>query len=95
MVGSTFVSRAQVLAVDIQVNPTAPPGADKFLTLVSWVGWGVCLAAVAALLIAGGQFGFDRHQGTADSEAAKKVAKTCIGCVVIAIAGGLVGGLTG
>ena len=32
---------------------------------------------------------------TADSEAATKVAKTCIGCVIIAVAGGLVGGLTG
>ena len=85
----------QLLAVDgIDVNPQAPPGSEKFLTLVSWVSWGACLAAVAAMLIAGGKFGFDRHQGTADSDAAKSVAKTCVGCVVIAIAGGLVGALT-
>lgn len=91
----SLITNAQLLAVDIQVNPTAPPGSDKFLTLVSWLGWGVCLAAVAALLIAGGKFGFDKHQGTADSEAATRVAKTCVGCVIIAVAGALVGGLTG
>lgn len=91
----SLITNAQLLAVDIQVNPTAPPGSDKFLTLVSWVGWGACLAAVCALLIAGGKFGFDKHQGTADSEAATRVAKTCVGCVIIAVAGALVGGLTG
>lgn len=91
----SLITNAQLLAVDIQVNPTAPPGSEKFLTLVSWLGWGVCLASVAALLIAGGKFGFDKHQGTADSEAATRVAKTCVGCVIIAVAGALVGGLTG
>ncbi|GAC85209.1 hypothetical protein GP2_031_00200 [Gordonia paraffinivorans NBRC 108238] len=95
MTTRSLITEAQLLAVDFQVNPTAPPGSEKFMTLVSWVGWGACLAAVAALLIAGGKFGFDKHQGTADSEAATKVAKTCIGCVIIAVAGGLVGGLTG
>ncbi|GAB86857.1 hypothetical protein QBL07_024160 (plasmid) [Gordonia rubripertincta] len=99
---NTAYGQVQLLATDVQllaadgidVNPQAPPGSEKFLTLVSWVAWGACLAAVAALMIAGGKFGFDRHQGTADSESAAKVAKTCIGCVIIAIAGGLVGALT-
>lgn len=99
----TAYGQVQLLATDVHllaadpgydIPPQAPPGAEKFMTLVSWVGWGACLAAVAALLIAGGKFGFDRHQGTADSEAATKVAKTCVGCVIIAIAGGLVGALT-
>lgn len=85
----------QYLAVNVQVHPTAPPGSDKFMTLVSWVGWLACIGAVVALLIAGGKFGFDKHQGTADSEAAKSVGKTLVGCVIIAVAGGLVGGLTG
>lgn len=90
-----LVASSEVLAVQFDVNPQAPPGSDKFMTLLSWVGWGACLAAVIALLIAGGKFGFDKHQGTADSEAAKSVGKTLIGCVVIAVAGGLVGALAG
>ena len=85
----------QNLAVNVQVNPSAPPGSDKIMMIVSWVGWGACIGAVVALLIAGGKFGYDRHQGTADSEAAKSVGKTLLGCVLIAIAGGLVGALTG
>lgn len=95
MIGSTLLAHAQLLAVDIQVDPTPVPGSEKFMTIVSWVGWGACLSAVAALLIAGGKFGHDRHQGTMDSESAQKVARTLIGCVVIAIAGALVGALTG
>ncbi|MGB6244609.1 hypothetical protein [Gordonia sp. (in: high G+C Gram-positive bacteria)] len=81
-------------AAPIEVNPVAPPGANKFMTLVSWVSWGATIAAVCAMLVAGGKFGWDRHQGTADSEAAGKVGKTLIGCVVIAVAGAVVGALT-
>lgn len=91
---ATPASSVEYNAEGYNIEPQAPPGSEKFMTLVSWIGWGACLAAVAALLIAGGKFGFDRHQGTADSEAATKVAKTCVGCVIIAIAGGLVGALT-
>lgn len=95
MIGSTLLAHAQLLAVDIQVDPTPPPGSDKFMTIVSWIGWGACISAVAALLIAGGKFGHDKRQGTMDSESAEKVTRTLIGCVLIAIAGGLVGALTG
>lgn len=84
----------EYVMANIQVNPEAPPGSEKFMRLVSWVGWGATIAAVAALLIAGGKFGFDKQRGTADSESGEKVAKTLIGCVIIAVAGALVGALT-
>ena len=83
------------LADTIDVNPQAPPGSNKFLMLLSWVGWLAMVAAVAALVIVGAQFGFERRQGTADSESASRAGKALIGCVVIAIAGGLVGALVG
>ncbi|GAB91613.1 hypothetical protein [Gordonia rhizosphera] len=82
------------LAADpITVNPTAPPGSDKLLTIISWAGWLGMVAAVVALIAAGAKFGFDRHQGTATNESAVRVAWTCAGCVVMAMAGGLVGAI--
>lgn len=95
MIGSTLLTHAQILAVDIQVNPSPPPGSDKFMMILSWIGWGACIAAVAALLIAGGLFGHGKRQGTMDNEATEKVRNALIGCVIIAVAGGLVGALTG
>ncbi|AUH70579.1 MULTISPECIES: hypothetical protein [Gordonia] len=81
------------LADTINVNPQAPPGSSKFLLLLSWVGWLAMIGAVAALVIIGGKFGFEKRQGTADSESAERATKALIGCVVIGIAGGLVGAL--
>ncbi len=81
------------IAESITVNPTAPPGSDKLLTVVSWVGWIAMIGAVVALVIAGASFGFEKSRGTASNESATKVAWTLVGCVVIATAGGLVGAL--
>ncbi|WP_437427149.1 hypothetical protein [Williamsia muralis] len=76
-------------------DPTPPPGSDKFLTIVSWIGWGATLAAIVALVVAGARFGFQKSHGTASNEEAGKVAWTLIGCVLIAISGSLVGALVG
>lgn len=82
------------LAADsITVNPSPPPGSDKLLTVVSWIGWGAMIAAVVALVIAGATFGYQKSHGTASNEAAAKVGWILVGCVIIAMAGGLVGAL--
>ncbi|WP_020109707.1 hypothetical protein [Nocardia sp. 348MFTsu5.1] len=73
----------------------APPGSDKFLTIVSWIGWGATLGAIVALIIAGVRFGFQKSHGTASNEEAGKVAWTLVGCVLIAVSGSLVGALAG
>ncbi len=79
----------------IQPQPAPPPGSDKFLTIVSWAGWGAMLAAIVALVIAGARFGFQKSHGGASNEEASKVGWTLVGCVLIAIAGSLVGALVG
>lgn len=78
-----------------QPDPAPPPGSDKFLTIVSWVGWGAMLVAILALVIAGAKFGFQRSHGGVSNEEAGKVGWTLVGCVLIAIAGSLVGALVG
>lgn len=86
-----------LLVAEVPTNPesVAPPGSDKFLTIVSWIGWGATLAAIVALVVAGARFGFQKSHGGASNEEASKVAWTLVGCVLIAVSGGLVGALAG
>ncbi|WP_299577458.1 hypothetical protein [uncultured Williamsia sp.] len=89
-----ITSTITVLAdAGINVNPTAPPGSDKLLTVLSWGGWIAMILAVGALIAAGAKFGWDRNHGGTTPESATKVGYTLIGCVIIATAGGLVGAL--
>lgn len=98
---NTIVAQANTHLVIIladgpdQPKPAPPPGSDKFLTIVSWAGWGAMLAAIVALVIAGAKFGFQKNHGGATNEEAGKVGWTLVGCVLIAIAGSLVGALVG
>ena len=74
-------------------SPEAPPGAEKFTRLISWLMWGAVLASVAAGIVAGAMLGWQRYQGTGGGEAESKLAKVLIGAVVIAIIGGVVNAL--
>lgn len=57
-----------VLAQDITITPTAPPGSDKVITLVNFMAWFVTLAGIAAVIYAGGKFGWERwHGGSVES----------------------------
>ena len=79
----------------VQPEPSPPPGSDKFLTIVSWAGWGAMLGAILALVIAGVRFGYQKRNGGATNEEVSGVGWTMVGCVLIAIAGSLVGALVG
>lgn len=77
------------LAQEISVNPTAPPGAQKFLDLVNVVGWFVTVAGVAAILVAGAMFGYEKWYSNGDAQAPKKVVAAIVGGVIASVAGPL------
>lgn len=57
-----------VLAQQINITPTAPPGADKVINLVNILAWFVTLAGITAIMYAGGKFGWERwHGGSVES----------------------------
>jgi hypothetical protein len=66
-------------------GPIAPPGADKFNTLASWVMWGVVLLLVVAAMAAAGKLAYDRQQGTGGDGSAQ-LGKVAIAAVVVASA---------
>lgn len=68
-------------------GPTAPPGADKFNTLASWVMWGVVLLLVIAAMAAAGKLAWDKgHGGGMSGEGGSQLGKVAIAAVVVASA---------
>ncbi|MGV9948790.1 hypothetical protein [Rhodococcus aetherivorans] len=68
-------------AVDFDINPEVPPGANGLLKLLNWLLWGVTLACVAALIFSGGKFAWEKWQhGSGDSP--KMLVGSLVGAIV-------------
>lgn len=80
------------LTVDVYAQigpggPQAPPGAEKFNTLASWVMWGVVLLLVVAAMAAAGKLAWDKgHGGGMSGEGGSQLGKVAIAAVVVASA---------
>lgn len=68
-----------------------PPGANGLLTILGWVSWIVFALAVAGVLIVAGKMMFDHRQGQGGGQAATGLMWVLAGCIVAAVASGLVG----
>lgn len=78
-----------ILADIGNVSPSAPPGADKFETILGWTLWGAVIACVVGFIIAGAVLVYQRAQGgTSDAQA--KLAWGMVGAVIIGISSTLV-----
>lgn len=84
-----FAGETLTLAQAVNVTPEAPPGANGFLRLIRWLMWGVVLAGVAAIIYAGGKFGWERYNG-GTLESPKIVVGALIGGALAATAGTLI-----
>lgn len=77
---------AAVLAQQIHVEPREPPGADRLVNLVNYLAWLVMLAGIAALIYAGGKFGWERFHGGA-VESPKIILAALVGGIIATSAG--------
>ncbi|MBF6339741.1 hypothetical protein IU450_28200 [Nocardia abscessus] len=77
-----------VLAQEIPITPVAPPGANKLINLVNYLSWIVMLAGIAALVYAGGKFGWERFHGGA-VESPKIILGALVGGIIATGAGGI------
>ncbi|UGT70812.1 hypothetical protein LTT66_11940 [Nocardia gipuzkoensis] len=75
-----------VLAQQIQITPTTPPGADKLVNLVNYLSWIVTLVGIGALIYAGGKFGWERFHGGA-VESPKIIMGALVGGIIATSAG--------
>ena len=75
-----------VLAQQITITPTTPPGSNLIINLVNYLAWLVSLAGIAALIYAGGKFGWERwHGGSVESP--KIIAAAMFGGILATSAG--------
>lgn len=89
-----FGETVRVLADQIQITPTTPPHSEKFVGLVNYLSWFVMLAGIAALIYAGGKFGWERFHGGA-LESPKIIAAALFGGIIATGAGGFMNAVTG
>ena len=83
-----------VLAVQFDVSPEVPPGANGLLKLLNWLLWGVMLACVAALVFSGGKFAWEKwSQGQTD--APKMLVGSLIGAIVAGSANAILNAVAG
>ncbi|WP_067480001.1 hypothetical protein [Nocardia amamiensis] len=75
-----------VLAQQIPVTPTPPPGSNRLINLVNYLAWIVTLAGVASLIYAGGKFGWERWHGGA-VESPKIILGALVGGIIATSAG--------
>ncbi|MGW4369206.1 hypothetical protein ACWEKT_26525 [Nocardia takedensis] len=77
---------ANVVAQEITITPSSPPGSEKIVNLVGYLAWLVTLAGIAALIYAGGKFGWERwHGGSVESP--KIIAAAMAGGILATSAG--------
>jgi hypothetical protein len=82
--GSVFADIPQPIA-------GTPPGANGLLTILGWISWIVFAIAVAGVLIVAGKMMFDHRQGNGGGQAATGLIWVLSGCIIAAVASGLVG----
>lgn len=69
----------------------APPGADKIMTVVAWIGWGAAIAGFVGFLIVGIRMMLSHNRGEGTSETGKRLAMVFGGLILVGAAAGLVG----
>ncbi|MEU6559257.1 hypothetical protein [Nocardia nova] len=92
----TVIDGIAVLAQDspIKITPTTPPGSAGLTKVVGWLAWAVMLAGIAALIYAGGKFGWERWHGGA-VESPKIVLGALVGGILATSAGSIMSQIVG
>ncbi|MFI6956641.1 hypothetical protein ACIBJI_24640 [Nocardia sp. NPDC050408] len=81
-----ITAAVDVLAQQVNITPKPPPGSEKLINVVNYLSWLVMLAGIAALIYAGGKFGWERFHG-GSLESPKIVLGALVGGVISTSAG--------
>lgn len=79
------------------VNPSAPPGSEKIMTVIGWVGWAVFAASIAGVLFICIKMATSAHKtrmGDGGGEEAGKLFWPLLACIVGSSAGAILGAVS-
>lgn len=91
-----ILTSAMVLATQFQADVPdpgkgdAPPGAEKFTTIMGWGKWAALGVCVMALIFAGAKLGLGNRHGDG-SEHAGRIGSVLIGTAIVAGAFSIIG----
>lgn len=71
-------------------DPIAPPGSEKFVTIMGWLKWVALALAVVAIIVAGVMMGFNSRRGEG-SEHAGRLGMIFGGVILISSATAIIG----
>jgi len=93
---TTLASAAGSALMDIP-NPTpiAPPGSEGLTLILGWAAWIIFGVAVLAIIIVAGKMMIDNNRGRGGGEAASGLVWVLIGCIIAAVASGIIGAVVG
>jgi hypothetical protein len=90
--------RSRVLAAPIPNVPVqAPPGSDKVLTIVGWVGWGVFIAAIVGVFAICIKMAINSHRnrmGDGGGEEAGKLFYPLLAVIIAGAVGAILGAVS-
>lgn len=75
--------------------PSAPPGAENIMIIVSWVGWAVAIAGIVGFLVLGGTMAIANRNGQGAPEHAGRFGIILIGLIIAGAAGVIVSTILG
>ncbi|MDJ0322119.1 hypothetical protein [Pseudarthrobacter sp. PS3-L1] len=90
-----IITAGQIQSAIPVPNPTAPPGSEGLITILGWISWIIFGLAVAAILVVSGKMMFDNGRGGGGGQAATGLIWVLGGCIIAAVASGLVGTIVG
>lgn len=71
-----------MLPMDLPVpTPEAPPGMDKFTTILNWALWAVFLVCLGSLIISGGRIAM-AHRNGEETQGFKGVVLALVGAII-------------
>jgi hypothetical protein len=93
-----FLLRSRLLAIPVPNVPVqAPPGSDKILQIIGWVGWGVFAAAIAGVFAICLRMAISAHRnrmGDGGGEEAGKLFYPLLAVIIAGAAGAILGAVS-
>ncbi|MGP9725285.1 hypothetical protein ACT3SZ_14850 [Corynebacterium sp. AOP40-9SA-29] len=77
------------ILAQFDVNTVNPPAADRFSSLLGILKWFCIAAGVAALMLAGAMFGYEKFFAHGEVQSPKKIAAAVAGGIVASSAGAI------